>query len=90
MCDLQSNNGNSVFDDIDLGLKSILDEPFHPFFGKYFDNTIIIRIQVFRLKKIIFNANISICTEKPKNILLKGKKNTKIVSKPQYSFVYKQ
>lgn len=33
MCDLQSN-GDSIFDDIDLGLKSILDEPFHPFFGE--------------------------------------------------------
>lgn len=34
MCDLQTNNGDSVFDEIDLGFKSILDEPFHPFFGK--------------------------------------------------------
>lgn len=32
MCELQ--NGNSVYDDIDLGFKSILDEPFHPFFGE--------------------------------------------------------
>ncbi|VVC44439.1 Hypothetical protein CINCED_3A022846 [Cinara cedri] len=32
-CELQTGNGNSVYDDIDLGLKSILDEPFHPFFG---------------------------------------------------------
>jgi len=37
MCDLRTNNGvSSVFDDIDMGLKSMLDEPFHhqPFFGK--------------------------------------------------------
>lgn len=35
MCDLQTaNDGDSVFDDIDMGFKSILDEPFHPFFGE--------------------------------------------------------
>lgn len=34
MCDLQTSNSESVFDDIDLGFKSILDESFHPFFGE--------------------------------------------------------
>ncbi|XP_025423857.1 hepatic leukemia factor isoform X2 [Sipha flava] len=37
MCDLQTSNGESVFDDIDLGFKSILDESFHPFFGNIDD-----------------------------------------------------
>lgn len=33
MCDLRTNNGETMFDDIDMGLKSILDESFHPFFA---------------------------------------------------------
>ncbi|XP_050431713.1 hepatic leukemia factor-like isoform X2 [Adelges cooleyi] len=37
MCELHTNHDDSVFDDIDLGLKSILDEPFHPFFGNIDD-----------------------------------------------------
>lgn len=44
MCELQTNNENLSFGDIELGFKSILDEPFHPFFGKLniiwlFENT---------------------------------------------------
>lgn len=34
MCELHSSSGDSVFDDIDMGFKSILEDSFHPFFGK--------------------------------------------------------
>ncbi|XP_050537597.1 hepatic leukemia factor-like isoform X2 [Daktulosphaira vitifoliae] len=37
MCELQTNHGELIFDEIDMGLKSILDEPFHPFFGNISD-----------------------------------------------------
>lgn len=51
MCELQTNNRDTVFDDIDLGLKSILDDPYHQFYSEYNVNVTLKKKIVFRRKK---------------------------------------